>query len=129
MSIIVTINNTHGAHKMSFLKNLKNSLSSTIESYGRYKTLSYLNNLGDRTLDDLGFSRALLSQGVDAWPWRTDEVRNAANRNQDSTSITAAIEELTAYNDAELADLGISRGQIREAVLNGRVGIESSKAA
>lgn len=114
---------------MSFLKNLKNSLSTSIESYGRYKTLNYLNNLGDRTLDDLGFSRALLSQGVDAWPWRTDEVRNAANRTEDSTSINAAIETLTAYNDAELADLGISRGQIRDAVVNGRVEIESTKAA
>jgi uncharacterized protein YjiS (DUF1127 family) len=123
------MNNTHGINKMSYFKNLKNTLSSAIESYGRHKTLNYLNTLSDRTLDDLGFSRALLSQGVEGWPWRTEEFRSPTSKAQDASAIEAAIKELTAYNDAELADLGISRGQIRDAVTKGRAGIDNTQAA
>jgi len=35
-----------------------------------------------------------------------------------------AIAELNAYTDRELADLGISRGEIRSAVRHGRPGID-----
>jgi len=36
-----------------------------------------------------------------------------------------AIAELSAYSDRELADLGITRGQIRDAVYHGRAGIDT----
>lgn len=114
---------------MSYFKTIKNALSSSIEAYGRRKTLNYLNTLSDRTLDDLGFSRALLSQGVEGWPWRAEAISNTTSNAQDASAIEAAIKELTAYNDAELADLGISRGELREAVMNGRAGIDNNQAA
>jgi len=115
---------------MSYFKTIKNALSSSIEAYGRRKTLNYLNTLSERTLDDLGFSRALLSQGVEGWPWRTEAISGPTTTNtQDTSAIEAAIRELTAYNDAELADLGISRGEIREVVMNGRTGVDSTQAA
>lgn len=114
---------------MSFFKTIKNVLSSSIEASGRRKTLNYLNSLSDRTLDDLGFSRALLSQGVEGWPWRIEAISGPTTNTQDTSAIEAAIRELTAYNDAELADLGISRGEIREAVMNGRTGVDSTQAA
>ncbi len=41
---------------------------------------------------------------------------------------TAAISELRSYSDRELADLGISRGSIIEAVLHGRSMEPSSRA-
>ena len=114
---------------MSYFKTIKNALSSSIEAYGRRKTLNYLNTLSERTLDDLGFSRTLLSQGVEGWPWRTEVISGPTTNAQDTSAIEAAIRELTAYNDAELADLGISRGEIREAVMNGRAGVDNTQAA
>ena len=32
-----------------------------------------LERLDDRTLEDIGVSRALLAHGANAWPWRTDD--------------------------------------------------------
>lgn len=29
--------------------------------------------MNDRTLEDIGYSRALLKRGVGAWPWRIEE--------------------------------------------------------
>lgn len=45
-----------------------------------------------------------------------------------ATPIEQAIAELRAYNDNELADLGIGRAQIVDAVLHGRSGIERPAA-
>jgi len=80
----------------------------------------------DRTLADTGFSRELLEQGVDAWPWRND----AAGRSElpalrlHLMNQEKAIRELQKYTDKELSDLGISRGTIVSAVKHGRTGIE-----
>jgi hypothetical protein len=65
----------------------------------------------------------LLDAGVSAWPWRIDAddhaVRLAASR------VKAAVRELESYSDNELADLGISRGAIKDAVLHGRPGVDA----
>ena len=44
------------------------------------------------------------------------------------TTIDQAIVELEAYNDNELADLGIQRGQIEDVVRHGRPGIDRPAA-
>ena len=62
-------------------------------------------------------------QGVDAWPWREGEVQAkparvaavAKTREQ-----RRAIRELRSMSNAELSDLGISRGSIVDAVTHGR---------
>ena len=114
---------------MSTFKKLTSSIFNALEMAGRAKTLAHLEGLSDRTLEDLGFSRALMSQGVQAWPWKADTELAAETASTDSNEISAAIKELEAYNDRDLADLGISRGEIREAVVHGRKDIDSAHAA
>ena len=114
---------------MSTFKKLTSSIFHALELAGRAKTLGHLEGLSDRTLEDLGFSRTLMSQGVSAWPWKNDQLVNDQETFTDSNEINAAVEELQAYNDRDLADLGVSRGQIREAVIHGRKGIDSAHAA
>ena len=81
-----------------------------------------LMQLDDRTLADINISRELLDQGVKSWPWHMpqDSVAVASV----AQGIRAAVKELDSYSDAELADLGISRGAIVDAVLHGRPGID-----
>ena len=43
------------------------------------------------------------------------------------TSEQVHVNELQSYSDADLADLGISRGTIRDSVRNGRPGIERTQ--
>ena len=45
-------------------------LTEVLESVGRERARRELLNLNDRYLADLGFSRELLEEGVQAWPWR-----------------------------------------------------------
>lgn len=40
------------------------------ERVAHERTRKYLVGLNDRTLAELGFSRELLEQGANAWPWR-----------------------------------------------------------
>lgn len=114
---------------MSTFKKLTSSIFNALEMAGRAKTLAHLEGLSDRTLQDLGFSRTLMSQGVHAWPWKADQSITGETASTDSNEINAAVEELNAYNDRDLADLGISRGEIRDAVIHGRKGIDTANAA
>ena len=78
----------------------------------------------DRFLVDTGFSRELLERGVGAWPWRISEAKvdkPALPQRDDRQAIT----ELEAYSDVELADLGLVRSQIPDAVRHGRPGIDT----
>ncbi|MDO6460036.1 DUF1127 domain-containing protein [Granulosicoccaceae sp. 1_MG-2023] len=52
-------------------------LTAVFETVGRERARRELLNLSDRYLEDLGFSRALLQEGAEAWPWRTEEDRPA----------------------------------------------------
>lgn len=56
--------------------------------------------------------------------------RRAANdAGYSRREIRRSMRELEAYSDRELEELGISRGGIREAVTNGRPGIDRPYAA
>lgn len=105
---------------MSLLNKITDSILSAFEQSGRRKALAQLNTMSDRTLEDLGISRSLLSQGIQSWPWKSNVALNTTAKQSKSSEIKAAIRELQAYNDRDLADLGISRGEIVDLVMNGR---------
>lgn len=105
---------------MSIFNTLSDVVLDAFEKSGRRKALSELNKMGDRTLEDLGISRALLSQGVVAWPWKSNMELNNTVKPSKRSDIRAAINELRALNDRDLADIGISRGEIAHVVKFGR---------
>jgi len=108
---------------MSFFSKLSSSIANAFELSGRSKTLAYLNTLGDSNLEDLGFSRELMNQGVSAYPWKAQDFDNLSTLTETratSKEIRDAIEELQAYNDRDLEDIGIARYEIEDVVINGR---------
>lgn len=139
---------------MSVFTSLKNSFLFTMELRGRRVAQQELLKLSDRQLEDFGISRYLLTEGVSAWPWKAesdveaafssvkntsaisvsdnavDELMQVPGIMQDvpatrkSTEIKRAINELNAYSDRELAELGVTRNGIEEAVRFGRQNIE-----
>ena len=84
--------------------------------------------LDPRLLADAGYSHELLEAGVHAWPWRTPAEPAAGlgalhfGKPLTEADYRAAIAELESYSDADLLDLGLSRGAIPEAVRSGRPG-------
>ncbi len=106
---------------------LLKSLAKGYESYmihvGRNRARSVLMMQDRRALEDMGISYHLLLKGTSAWPWRDDVVQATAlntttkpNRRQEKR----AIRELRSMSNAELRDMGISRGGIVDAVRHGR---------
>jgi len=55
------------------VKKIASRYNSYMTTIARARTLEVLLNSSDRLLDDAGFSRDLLEQGVAAWPWRIDD--------------------------------------------------------
>ena len=55
------------------VKKIASRYNSYMTTMARARTLEVLLNSSDRLLDDAGFSRDLLEQGVAAWPWRIDD--------------------------------------------------------
>ena len=82
--------------------------------------------LDTRLLADAGFSRALVEEGVRAWPWTAPGEPPASfgsgARHLTESDYRAAITELESYSDTQLLDLGLTRGAIPEAVRHGRPG-------
>jgi uncharacterized protein YjiS (DUF1127 family) len=91
----------------------------------------------NRLLADIGVSRTLLEGGVRAWPWltptepRAEFGQFASNHEVTQADYARAVAELEAASDAELRDLGLTRGGIAEAVHHGRPGFpeDQRKAA
>jgi uncharacterized protein YjiS (DUF1127 family) len=101
--------------------------------------------MSDRQLQDFGFSRDSLQEGISAWPWRLDGVADAVAAGTSlhaeglavapvltqivpvkasRKSIRKAVNELNSYSDRELAELGVSRQSIKEVVRYGRPAVE-----
>lgn len=112
---------------MSILERIHSLASHAALYMARRSDRALLLQLDDRTLADINISRALLEAGVAAWPWRADEHDQAVHAH--ASRLRTAMDELQAYSDAELADIGVARGSISEAVLHGRRGIESGPTA
>jgi len=77
--------------------------------------------MSDRQLEDVGISRRLLNEGISSWPWQEDaKAELTAQPNQmKAKDINSAISELSGMSDAQLKDIGISRGTIRHSVQRG----------
>jgi len=89
-------------------------------------------------------SKQLLLEGTSAWPWRLDSVADAVSTGNHAEAaglkaapqvshippksnrriIKKAVKELNGYSDRELAELGINRQGIEEAVRYGRPAVE-----
>ena len=96
-----------------------NTISKYLEQHALRRTREVLLSMSDRQLEDVGFSRDLLSRGVSYWPWREETADNYQSKQQQkmtTTEINQAISELSDMSDKELWDLGINRGSIRQAV-------------
>ena len=138
---------------MDIFASIKNSFFFSMERRGRRVAQQELMKLSDRQLEDFGISRYLLIEGISAWPWKTENdveaafsrVKNTSSSDiavdglkqvpgvmQDvaathkRTEIKKAINELNAYSDRELAELGVTRNGIEEAVRFGRQNIEGA---
>jgi len=108
---------------MSTNTNAIKSLASNLSMYlSKRRDRKLLLALDDRTLADISISRELLEEGVRAWPWTIPS--DSAYVAVTASSLRSAVRELESYSDAELADLGISRGGIKDAVMHGRPGID-----
>lgn len=112
------------------------SLSSALVWLERSQLRKQLLRRDEKVLADIGVSRDLLLQGVRAWPWKApvDPVWGLAPFKLDGIDdgdYEAAIAELERYDDADLWDLGLTRGTIAEAVRHGRPGFpeEQRRAA
>lgn len=105
-------------------KNMAQGYERYMTYRGRTLAREYLLRCDDRMLTDSGFSRELLQKGVNAWPWRTMEEQDTSlYGNAALTARAQAITDLKSLNDAELADLGITRGTIEQSVISGRAGV------
>jgi len=110
------------------MKKLVVGFDDWITRVARARTCELLLAGSERRLADTGFSRQLLEQGVDAWPWRSETVSGSLPPMQlDLMAKERAIRELKDYSDQELGDLGISRGSIEDSVANGRAGIDGEQ--
>ncbi len=119
---------------MSIFNNFKTAFVNFSVHSGKVRTRQQLLRMSDRQLEDFGFSKALLLDGVKAWPWRTETdsgnalqsviATAAAKPEQPRRVVNQAINELSAYSDRELAELGVTRQGIEEAVRYGRPAVE-----
>jgi len=105
------------------------SIGKAFENYmivrGRSEARRILLSQGDQTLEDIGIDRHELVGGVKNWPWDGSVTKQANQLREQSRAIT----ELDRYSDRELHDIGINRGMIADAVVNGRANIEQRAAS
>jgi len=96
------------------------------ELAAKKQTRDYLLSLSDRLLEDAGFSRPLLEQGLNAWPWRTKEFQQSFGEPAipSKKEIDTAVSTLRSFSDKDLRDLGIGRGEISYVVEHGRQGFD-----
>ena len=119
---------------MSIFTNIKKAFVAASVHNGKVRARQELLRMSDRQLADFGFSRELLLDGVSAWPWRVDADNlvaapmsvdgSAVKPSHARQEIKQAINELSSYSDRELAELGVTRHGIEEAVRYGRPAVE-----
>lgn len=104
-----------------------NIFSNPIHDRNKREMLSYLRAMPVQQINALGFSDLLMEKGISAWPWREDNLECELDKvNNMIVKEKKNISELQAFTDAELHDLGMSRGLINHAVRHGRAGIDDS---
>lgn len=89
--------------------------------------LNYLQSLPEDRIEQLGFCATLVQQGISAWPWQEDEISSAlAKIDQMITEEQHNVVESKSYTDSELHGIGMSQSLNKNAVRNGRVGIDDT---
>lgn len=111
---------------MIAIKVLINLIQQRKEKAALSQTRVYLLSMDDRLLEDAGFSRDLLLEGVKAWPWRTNGILQDQDlvKSYSQDDLDTAASTLRRFSDKDLRDLGISRGEIRHVVQHGRQGYD-----
>lgn len=115
---------------MSFFNSLSSRFLESMEKRAAVLVHEHLQALSAENLAKAGISQQLLSQGPAAYPWREEAVSINAKASVTSlpvsneNAIREGIAELKACSDAELHDLGISRGEIAHVVRFGRPGVD-----
>jgi len=110
---------------MNFLKRVVKAISHR----NKRETLNYLQAMPAEQLIDSGFSPTLIREGVSAWPWREDnQTEMLSEIEYRLAEEQRCVTELQSYSNSELADLGLYRGSIREAVRYGRPGIDNDRS-
>ena len=83
---------------MSISNILSNVVLASFEKSSRRRALAELSTQSDRSLEDLGISRALLSQGIAAWPWKNEVEINNTVVQSNSSEISSVIKDFQATN-------------------------------
>jgi len=98
-----------------------NVLKTHLHNYALHKTRTQLMQMTDWQLEDVGISRRLLNQGIGSWPWREDASAESTtpSAKMEKKDINKAVLELSRMSDAQLRDIGISRGTIQHSVKHG----------
>ena len=110
------------------LKTMARGYKSYMTYRGRVLAREHLLRYDDRMLADNGFSRELLEKGIAGWPWRIETEQDALlSSNTILSSHRRDITDLQTLSDAELQDLGITRGTIEQAVVSGREDVISDR--
>lgn len=115
---------------MSFFSSLSSRFVESMEKRAAILVHEQLRVLSAESLAKAGISEQLLEQGPAAYPWREEAVPQRTKASVTSlpvsneNAIRAGIAELEACSDAELHDLGISRGEIAHVVRYGRPGVD-----
>jgi len=108
--------------EIKMFKQLK-AVGTIYENYmikrGRVEARRILLAQDEKTLHDIGISRDELLGGVKNWPWDGTATSRAQDKQRGVTQLKA-IRQLRSFSDRELQDLGINRGMITDAVINGR---------
>ena len=95
----------------------------SLHNHALRQTRVQLLRMSDWQLADVGISRRLLNQGIASWPWReatsSDSELTAQPSKMKAKEINDAIADLSRMSDAQLKDIGITRGTIRHSVQRG----------
>jgi uncharacterized protein YjiS (DUF1127 family) len=115
-----------------FLNTIASGVTNALERAGRERARNELLRLDPRLVEDAGLSRELLHEGIGSWPWRLKDEAAVLEASREARYAAKAekraIRELSAMSDKELADLSISRGDIKRVVRYGREDIDTSVA-
>jgi uncharacterized protein YjiS (DUF1127 family) len=104
---------------MITISKVTNSVGRFFESMGKARVNSWLLRMGPEWVENNGYSYEALRGGISKWPWR-----RAPEKVAEEKELKRIIRELKSYNDRELADIGIPRSGIEDAVRHGRPGYE-----
>ena len=95
------------------------SIGNFFDRMGKARLQSWLIRMGPEWAEANGYSYHDILLGLSKWPRRRSPEKIAEEK-----EIKRVIRELNSYNDRELRDLNIARGEIETAVRFGRLGYE-----